>query len=201
MAKATVLNKAFEFGNQEVLLSPTACGVIGVICFILATAAGAFIRIPLPFTPVPITLQTFFVLLAGAVLGKKLGILSQAGYVILGLFGAPIFAGAHAGAAYFMGPTGGYILGFALASWAVGKIMGMKYNPGSSWTMISMISGAVVYFSLGALWLSVVLHVSIAKAVMLGVIPFIPGDIVKILSAAALYNLVHVRVREIYPLN
>ncbi|MCX5726738.1 MAG: biotin transporter BioY, partial [Candidatus Saganbacteria bacterium] len=92
------LRKVLDIGRKEIVVSPVACGVIGVFGFIILTAAGAFVRIPLPFTPVPLTLQTFFVLLAGAVLGRKLGLLSQAGYVILGMLGLPIFAGAAGGA-------------------------------------------------------------------------------------------------------
>lgn len=182
--------------KREIIVDSTACGVIGVIGFIIATAAGAFIRIPLPFTPVPLTLQTFFVLFSGAVLGRKLGILSQAGYVILGIIGLPVFAGAHAGAAYFMGPTGGYLVGFALAAWVVGRILNEK--SGFASIVAAMFIGAVVYFGIGAAWLAIFLKISLSKAFVLGVLPFVPGDAIKIIVAASIFGRVEDRAREIY---
>jgi biotin transport system substrate-specific component len=104
--------------NKEFISSKKAVAAIGVTFFVLATALSAYVRIPVPGSPVPITLQTFFVLLAGAVLGRKLGAASQIGYVILGAVGLPIFQGAGYGIAYLFGPTGGYLMGFAAAAYA-----------------------------------------------------------------------------------
>ena len=121
------LSQVWLLGKRDVILDRRVCAVIGVGGFILSTALGAYARIYLPFTPVPITLQTFFVLLSGAVLGKKLGGISQAGYVILGGIGLPLFAG-MGGIEYLFGPTGGYLIGFIVASWVIGKMLERRKN-------------------------------------------------------------------------
>ena len=96
--------------------SGLAAAAAGVIGFALLTALGAAVRIPLPFTPVPITLQTLFVLLAGVTLGPRLGAASMAFYLLLGTAGYHVFAGSErCGLQTIFGPTGGYLLGFLLA--------------------------------------------------------------------------------------
>ena len=193
------LRKALEIGKKEMVVSSVACGVIGVFGFIILTAVGAFVRIPLPFTPVPLTLQTFFVLLAGAVLGRKLGLLSQAGYVILGMLGLPIFAGAAGGALYILGPTGGYLVGFAVAAYVVGRMISSKKDSSLSWIIFSMLVGSAIYFSLGAIRLAFLLNLGFYKAFLLGVVPFIMGDIIKIVAGSLIYKGIENRVRAIYP--
>src|SRR5574341_1526984 len=97
---------------------------IGVVAFVIMTALGAHVRIPLPFMPVPITLQTFFVHLAGATLGPALGPVSQALYVLAGAAGLPVFAGGTGGLAYLVkGATTGYLLGFVVATALVGWLI------------------------------------------------------------------------------
>jgi biotin transport system substrate-specific component len=86
-----------------------------------ATAMGAYIMIPLP--PVPITLQTLFVVLAGALLGGRLGALSQVVYLLLGIIGLPVFHGGKGGLGILLGPTGGYLVGFIAAAYVVGKLI------------------------------------------------------------------------------
>jgi len=88
--------------------------------FAVLTALGAYIIIPLPFTPVPITMQTFFVYLAAAILGSRLGTLSMVIYLCLGVAGLPVFHGGLAGFGVLGGPTGGYIFGFILGSYVIG---------------------------------------------------------------------------------
>jgi len=190
--KVNVLSRVYQ-------LNKTMVGVIGVVSFIALTTAGAYIRIPLPFTPVPITLQTFFVLLAGAFLGKRLGLLSQAGYLLVGIFGLPVFTGGLFGFARLMGPTGGYLIGFVLAAWIIGQILGRDQE--ASFVKISgaMLAGAVILFATGTIWLSVVIHVSLGKAFALGALPFIPGDIIKILAAATIYQIAQKPARQLFP--
>lgn len=199
MAHAARLKKIWEIGKKEIVVSPVAHGVIGVFGFILLTAAGAFVRIPLPFTPVPITLQTFFVLLSGAVLGRKLGILSQAGYVTLGMFGLPIFAGAAGGALYILGPTGGYLVGFIVAAYVVGRIIRLKEKASFTWIVLAMLAGSLIIYIFGVTRLAFFLNVGFQKALALGMLPFIPGDIIKLLAAALIYKGIEKRVRAIYP--
>ncbi|MCH7819743.1 MAG: biotin transporter BioY, partial [Candidatus Marinimicrobia bacterium] len=106
----SAFNKVLPYQESEAVRT-----VVLVGGFALLTALGALIRIPLPFTPIPITLQTFFVLLAGAMLGSKRGTLSQMVYVFAGAAGIPIFAGMSSGLALLAGPTGGFLAGFLLA--------------------------------------------------------------------------------------
>src|SRR6267143_5569385 len=94
-----------------------------VLAFAFLTWVGARISVPLPMTPVPGTLQTLAVLLAGAILGARAGALSQASYVLMGMAGLPVFALPGSGPAYLLGPTGGYLVGFVAAAFVVGSVL------------------------------------------------------------------------------
>ncbi len=170
---------------REIPLSQTGYNFIGVATFTILTALGAFVWIPLPFTPVPITLQTFFVLLGGATLGRKLGTLSQLLYLGLGGLGLPIFAGISGGLSRLVGPTGGYFIGFVLAAYLVGRMAEKKKSNLLS-LMLIMGLGQGVILSLGTLWLACVLRIGIVQALYLGLIPFLPGDTLKLMGAASI---------------
>lgn len=152
---------------------------IWVSFFVLATAFGAYARIPLPFTPVPITLQTFFVLLSGAVLGKKLGGVSQFLYLLLGGIGLPLFTNTGA----LWGPTGGYIFGFILASWLVGYLIEKKWK-----VFYALLSGDLVLLFSGTVILSLFVG-GFKNAVILGALPFVAGDLIKILAVISVLKL------------
>lgn len=171
----------------------TASPLLGMIyasLFGAMTAVGAFIMIPLPL--VPITLQNFFLALAAALLGGPLGALSQIVYVALGLIGLPVFAGGKAGLGVLLGPTGGYLLGFIAGAWIIGILAGMKERPGIVWLSFTMILGHLVIYGIGTAQLAFVAKLSPAQALAVGVFPFIPGDIVKILAA----SLIVLKVRH-----
>ena len=185
--------------NREFILNKAACAVIGVVSFIALTVAGAYIRIPLPFTPVPITLQTFFVILAGAILGRRLGSLSQTGYLLFGIFGLPVFTGGLYGFARLFGPTGGYLMGFILAAYVAGKLLGNDNDAPFIKIVAAMIVGLAVLFTAGTIQLAMVMHIPLEKAVALGVLPFIPGDIIKLLAAATIYQRIQEQARSLYP--
>lgn len=189
----------WRIGNREVVTNRVGCALIGIGSFIAFTALGAFVRIPLPFTPVPITLQTFFVLLAGALLGKRLGTLSQLGYVFLGSLGLPIFAGATGGLIPLFGPTGGYLLGFILAAYIIGKVLSAKEKANFGWVVLAMAIGSLVIYLLGAIHLALFAHLGVKKAFLLGVVPFIPGDTLKLFAAASLYHKLQERAGKIFP--
>ncbi len=155
-----------------------------------ATAVGAYLVIPL--APVPITLQTFFLNLASALLGGSLGALSQVVYLLLGILGLPVFAGGKAGLGVLLGPTGGYLIGFILSALLVGKIVALRSKPGVLWMILAMTLGLLVIDFCGTLQLSLVAKLSYKKALVLGVLPFLPGDFLKIIAAA----LVASKVRE-----
>ena len=157
-------------------------GLVYASLFGALTAAGAFIVIPLP--PVPITAQTFFLNVAAVLLGGQLGAVSQFIYVMLGVVGIPVFAGGKAGLGVIFGPTGGYLLGFIIAAFVIGMINRMKKSAGIFWNIFSMLIGMLIIYFLGSLQLSLVARMSFHKALVVGVLPFIPGDIIKVLLAA-----------------
>ncbi len=145
------------------------------------TALAAQVSIPLPFTPVPITGQTFAVLLVGAALGSRRGAASMALYVAQGLAGLPVFAGGKAGLAVLFGPTGGYLIGFIAAAFLTGWLAERGWDRRPLTTALAMILGNLVIYLFGVSWLAA--FVGVSKAPLLGMVPFIPGDLVKIVLA------------------
>ena len=183
--------------KANVTTSKALDAIIGVTFFIMATALGAYIRIPVPGTPVPITLQTFFVVLSGAVLGSRLGLFSQAGYIILGALGMPIFQGYTFGMAHILGPTGGYLIGFMAASFLTGKMLEGESRDLFKITA-SFLTGNVIIYTLGILWLMLIYRISLLNAVMIGVLPFFTVELAKIFLAAVLYRKISHRSKGIF---
>ena len=184
--------------NKEVIVNKTDCRIIAVVVFALLTALGAFVRIPLPFTPVPLTLQTFFVLLSGAMLGGNFGFLSQLIYLLLGMIGLPIFTYAGCGLTYLFGPTGGYILGFLFASFYIGKtIKSLKRITLLSIFILMCIGSLIILFS-GALWLKILFGYSFKKVILIGFLPFLPGDLLKAYVASNIFLRLHARRKEVF---
>ncbi|MCO1599896.1 biotin transporter BioY [Desulfosporosinus nitroreducens] len=146
------------------------------------TAAGSLITIPMQ--PVPITLQTLFTGLAGVLLGGYAGALSQVVYVLLGVIGLPVFSGGKAGLGTLIGPTGGYLIGFIVAAYVIGKMVEAKKEPGLAWLGLSLVVGNLVIYTLGVAQLSLVAHLSIPKALLAGVVPFLVGDVLKLVATA-----------------
>jgi biotin transport system substrate-specific component len=157
-------------------------GMIYASMFGALTAIGALISIPLQ--PVPIVLSNLFLNIAAALLGGSLGALSQVIYIILGGLGLPVFSGGKAGFGVLLGPTGGYLVGFVIGAFLIGKLVEQKKTPGFAWLVFSMAVGLLVIYSVGVLQLSVVAKLSLEKALAVGVLPFLPGDVLKIIAAA-----------------
>jgi len=174
-----------------------------ITLFAALTALGARVTIPLPFTPVPVTLQVLFPLLAGLLLGSKRGALSQVEYVAAGLAGLPVFAKEGSGLAYLFGPTGGYLLGFIAAAFLVGELAAIMrastkgfdtlcYSTQGA-TFLASLCGVAAIYLCGALWLAawlgVARHLSLTacltQAWKLGVLPFVAVDVAKALVVAA----------------
>lgn len=151
----------------------------------LLIAAAAQVAIPLPFTPVPLTGQTFGVLLTGMALGSRRGALAVALYVLEGAVGLPFFAGGAAGLAKLLGPTGGYLFAFPIAAFVAGLLAERGWDRKPLTTVLGMLLASLTIFFFGALWLSYFVG-GIVPAVVQGVVPFLPGDIIKSLLAAAL---------------
>ena len=166
-----------------------------LMSFMMACFTGlmAQIIIPLPWTPVPITAQTFAVLCSGLILGKKYGCLSQILYIVLGIAFIPWFGGMTGGLDVFLGSTGGFLIGFIIASYFIGAIT-EKYAKARSFSRMAVVIGianfALIYIPglAGlALWYSLTqgAAIGVVDLLMMGLVPFIVGDIVKILGAAS----------------
>ncbi|MDY6966656.1 MAG: biotin transporter BioY [Halobacteriota archaeon] len=155
------------------------------ITFACLTGLMAQMKIFLPFTPVPITGQVFAVLLAGVLLGRRYGGLSQVFYLGIGAAGVPWFADYSGGMAYLSGVTGGYIIGFIFAAFMIGEFTDRYVaSRGLLPQFILMMGGVIIIYAIGTLHLALVLNVGISKAIMLGVVPFVPLDIAKAIAVA-----------------
>ena len=156
-----------------------------VVAASLVTAAAAQVEIRLPWTPVPITGQTFAVLLSGAVLGARRAFLAQVLYMAEGASGLPFFSGGAAGLAKLVGPTGGYLAAFPFAAALTGFLAERAWDRKPLTMFLTMLAGSGLIFGLGLAQLSRFVPASLLLAS--GLLPFIPGDLVKAALAAALF--------------
>ncbi len=145
----------------------------------LLISLSSYVRIPLFFTPVPLVLQCHVVLLMAACLGAKRGSLATLIVLFLGMSGLPVFAGARPGLLCLMGPTGGYLVGYVCAAFLTGYLFDRMQNQTAARTVLSIALGNIVIYFFGASWLSMFLGWS--SSLMLGVIPFLIGDLLKVL--------------------
>ena len=160
--------------------------IVLVVSFALLTALAAQWVIPVPGTPVPITGQTFAVLLSGAALGRWLGAASQGLYVGLGALGLPFYADGAGGWDAATGATAGYLVGFIAAAWVTG-FLAERNQDRKVWTAIpAFLAGNAVIYVFGVTWLASFLEVSWQEAAVLGLVPFIIGDLLKIVLAGLL---------------
>ncbi len=163
--------------------------VVLVVGFALLTAGAAQVVIPLGFTPVPITGQTFAVLLAGGVLGANRGALSQLLYWGLGALGLPFYAEASGGWEAATGATAGYLVGFILAAWVVGRLAEHGQDRTIATAIPAFLAGTAVIYTFGAGWLAMALEVPLTapagepSAIAFGVAPFLVGDLIKAVLA------------------
>ena len=154
-----------------------------VIGFSLLTALSA--QIVIPMGPVPITGQTFAVLLTGALLGSRLGAITMIVYLLEGASGLPFFSGAHGGILHLMGPTGGYLVAFPAGAFITGAFAEHGWDRKFFTAAAAMAIGSLVIMLSGWLWFSLVMRTSPAITLFATVLKFIPGDIIKISLAAA----------------
>jgi biotin transport system substrate-specific component len=157
--------------------------VILILLGALFVAALAQIEIPLPFTPVPITGQTFGVLLVGAALGSKRGAASLVSYLGLGILGLPFFAGGAHGLDILIGATGGYLIGFILASYVIGLLAERGLERSVRTSLIPFLVGTLIIYACGVVWLAVFLG-SFGQALVAGFLPFLIGDAIKLVAAS-----------------
>ena len=162
--------------------------------FSALTAVGAFISIPLQ--PVPFSLQTFFTLLAGMILGSASGALSQLIYILLGVIGIPVFAGFKSGIGILLGPTGGFLFGFIIAAYIIGKITEIKVRLNIYHYFFIGWLGILIIYLAGITQLSLVTSINIKKAIAIGVFPFLPGDFLKVIFASLMADKLRKLIRK-----
>jgi biotin transport system substrate-specific component len=147
-------------------------------------ALAAQVRIPME--PVPITGQTFAVLLVGASYGAVRGTASLSLYLVVGILGAPVYTGQNSGWEYFTGATGGYILGFVVAAAVTGYLAEQRWDRRVSSAIAAMFIGSIAVYTIGLPWLAGVLNLDFETTLKEGLAPFVPGDLLKLFLAAAL---------------
>jgi biotin transport system substrate-specific component len=163
-----------------------------VLFITVLTAAAAQVSIPLPFTPVPFTLQPMVVLLGGAALGSRLGMASQVLYLLVGIAGLPVFASSPIlpqGVFRLLGPTGGYLMSYPLAAFVAGALAERGFDRRYMTSVLAMSAGLVLVFICGVSWLAWFARpvpVGLGAALQTGLYPFVPADILKICIAATI---------------
>jgi biotin transport system substrate-specific component len=166
---------------------------IAAVLFVTAlTAAAAQVSLPLPFTPVPFTLQPMIVLLGGAALGSRLGMSSQVLYLAAGIAGLPVFAASAVlppGLGRLLGPTGGYLLSYPLAAFVTGWLAERSFDRRYVTSLTAMTCGLAIIFTCGVLWLAAFARpagIGLEAALRTGLYPFLPADVIKIAIASAI---------------
>jgi biotin transport system substrate-specific component len=158
--------------------------VLGAL-FIYLTARIAF---PVPGSPVPVTGQTFGVLLVGGALGMKRGVASVLLYLLIGLIGFPFFAEGKGGIGVIVAATGGYLIGFLVAAAVVGRLAELGWDRKFLGAAGAMLIGNIVIYLIGVPWLMAVTGYSLGEAIEKGVMPFLVGDAIKLLLAAGVFR-------------
>ncbi len=168
--------------TTKVVSSRSARRVMAVGAFAIATALGAQVEVVIG--PVPLTLQTLFVILAGVMLGARLGAASQIAYLAMGIAGLPVFSGGAMGPAWLLGPTGGYLLAFPVAAFVAGAVAGpVRRSLGGGVRLLAgLLAGSAAVLLVGSAQLAA-LTGDPARAVAAGVAPFLAGDLVKVALA------------------
>lgn len=178
-----LLPQVRRLASLEAFASRSMRRAVAVVFFALLTALSAYGEVRLPFTPVPITFQTLVVSLSGVLLGAHLGAASQALYLLAGAIGAPVFSGGAAGFVHLMGPTGGYLLAFPLAAavtgWLAAKVREDRSFLDAVKLAEAIFLGTLVIFAGGAAQLAL-LTGDLERAIRLGVLPFLVGDVIKV---------------------
>ncbi|MDR1353346.1 MAG: biotin transporter BioY [Treponema sp.] len=186
-------------GDSSVSASGRRKRILGITLtalFAALIAAGTFISIPLPFSPVPIVLQNLFALLSGLVLGPALGAAAVAVYLAAGAIGAPVFAGASGGFVHFLGPTGGFLCGYFFAAAVAGLIAGRPRAGIKTplWRIIlAAAAGFLIVYVPGLIRLKAAASLSWGGTFIAGFLPFLPGDVAKAAAAA----LISPRLRKL----
>lgn len=154
----------------------SAFAVAQIFMSTLFIAICSHIIVHLPFTPVPLSLQTFAVMIVGAMLGSKKGALAVALYIVEALVGLPVLSRGEMGLVVLAGPTGGYILGFVAQAYLVGWFVERMHTLGKTLMMLGVFLSSALQLSMGAAWLGLFGY---KQVMLMGVLPFVPGEILK----------------------
>ncbi|ATW28811.1 biotin transporter BioY [Candidatus Formimonas warabiya] len=157
-----------------------------IAMFAALTAVLSQIAVPLPFSPVPVTLQTFAVVFTGIVLGSRKGTGALIVYTLMGLFGLPVFSQAKSGLSVLVGPTGGYLFGFIIAAFLIGKIVERSAQVTYFRALVALVIGVTVIYAAGVIQLKFVMNVTFPEAFAMGAAPYLPLEVVKVLVGAYL---------------
>ena len=180
MPSVPLMQTLFGTGEDQKGLSVMQQAML-VIAGSILLALSAHIKVP--FYPVPVTMQTMIILMIGVTYGSRLGALTILAYLAEGAMGLPVFAGG-AGLAYMAGPTGGYLLGFLVAAFVTGSLAERGWGKTWQTTAAAMVIGNLVIYAFGVTYLATIVG-SFDKALQFGLVPFIYGDILKIVIATA----------------
>ena len=159
--------------------------LIIIALFAALIGVSAYIIIPIPFSPVPITAQTLIVMLTGCILGVMHSATTLLIFLLLGAIGLPVFSKGQSGFGTILGPTGGYLIGFLIAAVVISLLTKNK-NSYKRYLTANVIGGIFVIYTIGVIWLSISSDIGIKKAFFVGAVPFIPGDILKVIFASFL---------------
>ncbi|MEP6569972.1 MAG: biotin transporter BioY [Acidobacteriota bacterium] len=183
------MSTSFEHAQPDTLIGAALApldwtrSVSLAVVFSLLTALAA--QIVIPIGPVPITAQTFAVLLTGALLGSRLGSMAMIMYLVEGGAGLPFFYGGSGGIGHLLGPTGGYLVAFPAAAFITGAFAENGWDKRFITAVAAMAVGSIVILLAGWAWFSVLMHTAPLAAFKVSVAPYIIGDVIKILLAAA----------------
>lgn len=167
--------------------------LVGLMTAIICIIAP--FSLTLPFSPVPLSLGTMAIYFCVIVLGTKRGVISVVIYILLGLAGLPVFSNFTGGAGTLFGPTGGYILGYVFMALTCGLFVN-KYFPNIALCTIGMLLGTAVCYLFGTVWLAYQASMNFSQALLAAVIPFLPGDIIKLMAAIPLGFQIRKRLRS-----
>lgn len=185
---STVTGNLRSWALHEVVSDRRAQAGVGIVAFVLAMVFGAQVAVPLPWTPVPVTLQPLFVILAGVALGPRLGASAMAIYLAIGAMGAPVFAAGGGGLPWLLGPTGGYLVAMPAAAYVTGIVA--DRNGGTLRTLAGLSTGiGLIYFG-GVTQLFLLTGQGLPELLALAVLPFVVGDLTKIFLALALTGII-----------
>ncbi len=172
--------------------------MILIALFAATTIVCAQLIVPLPFIPIPFSLSIVAVFTCGAVLDKKSAVLSQIIYILLGICGLPVFSGLSGGLQKIVGPTGGYIMAYPVMVFIIAYILEKTNKNNILYLAVAMGAGLSVCYIFGSVWLAFIQKINLMEAVVMGVVPFILLDVVKIAISASFVLALHKSKNKIF---